>query len=195
MKFGYLDFSAPRRTLSNRNFAIYTAGNSISLIGMWVQRLAVAWLIWELTESGVWLGIIAMAEFIPTFLVTPISGVVADRYDRRNIAIIGQCLACLQAILLCFLMAIGKLTPEIIVVLSLLIGVVVAFNQTARLTLVPMMVPRENLTSALAITSVIFNLARFVGPGLAGIIIAYVGIAPAFAFNAIKRHEAHDIAE
>jgi len=186
MRTNFLDFSAPARVLRNRNFALYTAGNSVSLIGMWTQRLAVGWLVWELTESGLWLGAVAMAEFIPTLLLTPVSGVVADRFDRRSIAIIGQCLTCLQAIVLCVLTAMGMITPELIIVLTLLASVVIAFNQTARLTLVPMMVPREHLTSALAITSVIFNLARFVGPGLAGVIIKFWGAAFAFGFNALS---------
>ncbi len=178
--------STALNTLKNRNFGIYTAGNTVSLIGMWAQRIAVGVLIWELTGSAAWLGTVAVAEFVPIFFLSPLGGVLADRYDRRRILITCLSVSLLQALLLCLLTAFDLITPELVVLLSAVAGTVFALNTTARLTLVPMMLPRDLLSSAIAITSVIFNLARFIGPFLGGLIIAQFGIAFAFGFNAVS---------
>ncbi len=172
------------RALRHRNFALYTAGNSFSLIGMWVQRLALGWLVWELTGSGAWLGLVAFAEFLPNFFITPFGGVLADRVDRRKLIIVVQSLAGLQAAILCALTAFDLITAPLIVILSVYSGIVFAFGQAARLALVPSLIPRADLASAIAITSVIFNVARFLGPALAGIVISYFGLAAAFGLNA-----------
>ena len=173
-------------TLKNRNFGIYTAGNTLSLIGMWAQRIAVGVLIWELTGSAAWLGTVAVAEFIPIFFLSPLGGVLADRYDRRRILMVCLSVSLVQALLLCVFTAFDIITPEMVVVLSAVAGAVFALNTTARLTLVPMMLPRELLGSAIAITSVIFNIARFIGPFVGGLIIAQFGIATAFGFNSLS---------
>ncbi|MCA9271269.1 MAG: MFS transporter, partial [Planctomycetales bacterium] len=82
MRFLSFDTAALARAFAVRNFALYTAGSSISQIGMWVQRLAIGWLVWDLTKSGVWLGAVAIAEFLPTIVITPFGGVLSDRLDR-----------------------------------------------------------------------------------------------------------------
>jgi MFS family permease len=181
-RFG--DFSAIRGAFSNRNFAIYAAGNSISLIGLWVQRLAVGWLTWQLTESGFWLGAVAFVDLFPVVVLGPFAGVVADRVDRRLISLVCQSLALIQALVMCALTAFGWITIESLFGLTLFLGIVVAFHQPARLSLVPSLVRPEDLTAAIAISSVMFNMARFVGPAVAGIIITIAGIAPTFGFNA-----------
>lgn len=177
-------FAAFRRTLSNRNFAMFTAGSLVSVIGTWMQRVAVGWLTWELTHSAAWLGAVAAAEFMPTIVIAPIVGALADRYDRRAIALIGQVLATIQAAALAVMTATGLITPVWIFLLQLFAGIVQPATQTARLVLVPSLVPRENLGNAVAITSMTFNTARILGPMLSGFMIATVGAGYSFALNA-----------
>jgi MFS family permease len=184
-RFG-IDFSAVRETLSNRNFRIFTAGNAVSLLGTWVQRMAVGWLTWELTKSGAWLGAVAMAEFIPVIVLAPITGVIADRFDRRKIAMVGQCFALVQSAALAVLTISGHITPLLIFLLQLAAGVVQPLIQTARLVLVPMMLPKERVGNAVAITSLIFNSARILGPAVSGVIITAVGVGWSFALNAFS---------
>ncbi len=186
MKRPIIDTSGLRRAFAIRNFTLYTAGNTLSLTGMWVQRLAVGWLMWELTESGAWLGAIAIAEFLPIMLLTPLGGVVADRFDRQRVSLIAQSFACGQAVLLWTLTLAEGMTPEILVALMALGGVANAMNQAARVTLVVNMVPRDVMSTAIAINSIIFNVARIVGPAVAGALIAFTDIAWAFLFNAIS---------
>jgi len=179
-------FAALRRTLSNRNFAMFTAGSLVSVIGTWMQRVAVGWVTWELTGSAAWLGAVAAAEFMPTIVIAPVVGALADRYDRRAIALIGQVLATVQAVVLAVLTMTGFITPLLIFLLQLASGIVQPATQTARLVLVPSLVPRENLGNAVAITSLTFNTARIVGPGLSGLMIATAGAGFSFAANAVS---------
>ena len=180
------NFSKVVQAFRIRNFALYTAGNSLSLIGMWIQRLAVGWLIWELTESGIWLGAIAIAEFIPILLLTPIGGVVADRFDRLRIARIAQVFACLQALSLWALTSYGLITPHILVALTTVAGITNAMNQAARVTLVVNMVPRHLMSTAIALNSIIFNVARIIGPATAGVIIFLTNVSWAFFLIALS---------
>lgn len=184
MNRSLFDFSGLRQAFAIRNFALYTAGNTLSLTGMWVQRLAVGWLMWELTESGAWLGAIAIAEFLPIIILTPLGGVIADRFDRLRISIIAQGFACAQAIALWLLTLTGHISPELLVLLMSVGGITNAMNQAARVTLVVNMVPREVMSTAIAISSIIFNVARIIGPAIAGILIATTDIAWAFFVNA-----------
>ncbi len=186
MKRSLFDFSALGRAFAIRNFALYTTGNALSLIGMWVQRLAVGWLMWELTESGAWLGAIAMAEFLPIIVLTPFGGVVADRFDRLRVSIIAQSFACAQAVALWVLTVADGITPQLLVALMMVGGVTMAMNQAARVTLVVNMVPREVMSTAIAINSIIFNVARIIGPAIAGALIFYTDIAWAFLVNALS---------
>ena len=179
---GFANFA---RVLRNPNFGIYTAGHSISLIGSWMQRIATGWLAWELTGSGAWLGLVAFADLFPTAVVGPIAGAAADRWDRLAVTKVSQALSCLQAVALCALTASGQITIALLVLLTAFNGIVTAFNQPARLALVPALLPRSDLPSAVAINSIIFNLARFIGPAVAGILIATAGAAAAFAANAV----------
>ncbi len=179
------NLAAIAQVFSNRNYAIYATGNSISLIGLWVQRLGVGWLAWNLTHSGFWLGAVAFADLFPVVVIGLLGGVLADRYDRRKILLIGQTLALVQATTLWALTALGLIGIELLFGLSLFLGVVVALIQSARLSLVPSLVRPSDMAGAVAIGAVIFNLARFIGPGLAGVLIYLFGVATAFAFNAV----------
>ena len=185
MSFDF-DFSALRSTLANRNFAIFTAGNGISVIGSWMQRVAVGWLTWDLTHSPAWLGAVAMAEFLPVVFLAPLTGVMADRFDRRRIAVIGQILATVQAAGLAAFTLTGHITPGLIFALQILSGLVQPMIQTARLVLVPTLVPRENVGHAIAITSMVFNITRILGPAVSGVMIATIGPGYSFAFNAVS---------
>jgi MFS family permease len=153
---------------------------------MWMQRIAVGWLTWQLTQSGMWLGIVAFAEFIPVVIVGPFAGAVADRMDRLAIVRISQSLSMVQAMALCLLTATGHITIWMLVALSAAQGILVAFNQPSRLALVSSLVSENDLAGAVAINSIGFNLARFVGPMLAGPAILLSGPAGAFFANAIS---------
>ncbi|GGE50167.1 MFS transporter [Agaricicola taiwanensis] len=177
-------FSNFGRVLRNPNFGIYTAGNAVSLIGTWMQRITTGWLAWQLTQSGGWLGLVAFADLFPTVIIGPIAGAAADRWDRLAVTKISQVLSCVQALALFALTATGHITIELLLALTALQGVIAAFNQPARLALIPALLPRADLASAVAINSIIFNLARFIGPALAGILIATAGASVAFATNA-----------
>lgn len=169
----------------HRNYRVYAAGNSISLVGLWMQRIATGWLAWEMTGSGAWLGAIVFADLFPTVIFGPLGGAVADRWSRLRILTIGQWLAMLQAITLFVLLISGWLTIWVLLGLSIFLGIVAAFNQPARISLYPALVPRRDLPTAVATNSVIFNLARFIGPAMAGMTIVSFGVAATFAFNAI----------
>jgi MFS family permease len=171
------------RALAHRNFAVYTAGNSVSLIGTWMQRVAVGWLTWQLTESGAWLGLIAFADLFPTILIGPIAGAVADRFVRLTLNNVTMWLALLQAGTLFALTLTGLIDVWLLFGLTAFLGVTSAFNQPARLALISSLVPRPELATAVAVNSVTVNTARFIGPALAGLLIVTVGVAAAFALN------------
>jgi MFS family permease len=172
--------------LRNPNFGIYSLGSAVSLIGMWMQRIAIGWLTWKLTESGFWLGVMAFADFFPVILIAPIAGAAADRWDRLRVVKTSQAILLVQATALFALTVSGHVTVGWLVALTAFQGIVVAFNQPARLALVPSLVPHTDLGPAVAINSVIFNLARFIGPVFAGFAIVWSGVAAAFAANALS---------
>ncbi len=174
------------RAMRHRNYRRYVGGDGISLIGDWVQRVAVGWLAWELTHSGLWLGIIAMTELFPSILFAPLGGALADKWDRRKIAIVAEFILMSQAIALAVFTWTEIIDIWILASLTLMRGVVNAGSHPARQALVPSLVPSSELSSAIAFNSMVFNVARFIGPAVAGLIIANFGIAPAFAYNALS---------
>jgi predicted MFS family arabinose efflux permease len=174
------------RTLAHPNFGTYVAGNSVSLIGTWMQRIGVGWLAWELSHSGAVLGLVAFADLFPTVVIGPFGGALADRVDRLRMIKIAQSLIMAQSLVLFVLTATGLITVPLLLALVLFSGVVIGFNQPARLALVPSLVPRRDLATAVAINSIVFNSARFIGPALAGLVIVGLGIAAVFAFNALS---------
>jgi predicted MFS family arabinose efflux permease len=174
------------QTLANPSFGTYVAGNSISLIGTWMQRIGVGWLAWELSQSGAVLGLVAFADLFPTVVIGPFGGALADRVDRLRVIKIAQLLIMAQSLALFALTASGLITVPLLLALVLFSGVVIGFNQPARLALVPSLVPRRDLATAVAINSIVFNAARFVGPALAGVAIVGFGISAVFLFNALS---------
>lgn len=173
-----------RRALAIRNYRIFAAGTALSHIGTWVQRLALGWLTWKLTHSGAWLGIISSADLFPTVVLAPITGAMADRVDRLRMMQTTQSLLLLQAAALAALTLTGAVTIEWLVGLALFGGVVTSFNQPVRLAIVPSLVDRESLSAAIAINSLMFNIARFAGPVIAGWVIDFVSVGAAFVVNA-----------
>jgi MFS family permease len=170
----------------NTTYGIYAAGNAVSLIGTWMQRISVSWLTWEMTHSGLWLGVMAFADFFPGLIVGPLAGAFADRSDQLTVVKSSQVVSLLQATALFALTAAHHLNIWGLVALTAFQGAVVAFNQPARLALVPSLVAERDLAPAVAINSVIFNLARFVGPMTAGLVIVWLGVAASFAANAVS---------
>ncbi len=173
-------------TLRSPNYGSYVVGNGISLVGTWMQRIAVGWLAWNLTGSAFWLGLIAFADLFPAVIIGPLGGAFADRLDRLRLVKMSQILSCAQAAMLFALTVTDTIDIRAIVLLSLFLGIVTALNQPARLALVPSLVEPRNLNAAIGINSVIFNLARFIGPAIAGGIIAGGHVAWVFALNVLS---------
>jgi predicted MFS family arabinose efflux permease len=182
-RFANLD--AITAALKQRNFAWYFAGSSIGLVGIWGQRLTISWLAWEFTGSGFWLGVVVAADLLPTIFFAPIAGVVADRVNRHRMMFTTQFLGMLQALTLAALAFSGLLDIWWLVGLTMFIGIVWAFNTAARLSMVPNLLEPQHVPSAVAMDSAIFNLARFIGPMVAGYLIAGVGAGPTFLINGI----------
>lgn len=179
-------FENALRALGERNYRIYTVGNAISLIGTWLQRIAVGWLAWQLSHSTTWLGIVALATTAPGFALSPLAGSLADRVDRVRMIWWSQVTAMTIAAALALLTYTGAITIISLFLLSLALGAANAFNQPARLALVSNLVPLPLLGSAVALNSLVFNTARFIGPAIAGVTIANASVALAFLLNALS---------
>lgn len=171
--------------LKNPLFRRYIIGNGLSLVGVWIQRVALGWLTWELTHSGFWLGAIAFADLFPSLVIGPFAGVWADRYDRRNILLLTQSLSAVLALILFLLVLWQAIGVEWLFILSLGLGITTSIGLPARLALVPMLVDKASMPAAVALNSVIFNTARFVGPMIAGALIAWADISLAFLLNGV----------
>lgn len=171
--------------MGHYNFRWYIWGSFIALIGIWAQRLTVGWLAWELTHSGFWLGLVAFADLFPTVLLTPIAGVIADRVNRRKMMFNTQFLGMVQAFILAALAFTGNITIWVLVALNFFIGCVWAFNTAARLSMVPNLMEREIVPAAISMDSAMFNLARFIGPAIAGFLFAAYGAGVSFLINGI----------
>ena len=173
------------RVLKIANYRNYTVGNFASQLGMWVQRIAIAWLTWTLTESPLWLGIMAMADFMPNLVFAPLAGALADRLDRlkaiRFYMVISACLSGAIAALT----VTDLITVHILLVLVLLNGIAMSFNYPVRLSIIHALVGHESLTTAISINAIVFNIARIGGPALSGQMINHLGIGSAVAFTVV----------
>jgi MFS family permease len=178
-------FASLRAAFSNRNYAIYTAGNCLSLVGFWMQRIAVSWLAWELSHSEFWVGAVAFAEIVPLILVGPLFGVWADRINRKKMAILLQSMMALQAAVLFLALRTGWFTIGWLFALTLIEGCIHAAYQPVRLALIPNLVRKSDLVAAAAFTAVTFNVARFAGPAVGGLVIVWSSPAWAILLNSI----------
>lgn len=175
------------RALRNRNYFLFFSGQGISQIGTQMQRIAISWLVYRLTNSVLLLGVIGFTNQIPTFLLSPVAGVFADRWNRHRTLVVTQTLAMLQALILAILVMSDKIQIWQIVVLGTMLGVVNAFDTPVRQAFVIDMVERkEDLGNAIALNSSLVNGARFWGPAIAGILISLVGEGMCFLLNAIS---------
>jgi MFS family permease len=175
------------RALAHRNYRLFFYGQSVSLVGTWITRVAISWLVYRLTGSKLLLGIVSFAGQIPTLLLAPLAGVVVDRHNRRRILIWTQAGSLAQSVLLAVLTLLDLITVPQLVVLQLVQGVINAFDTPARQALVVEMVTdRSDVPNAIALNSSMVNGSRVIGPAVGGVIIAAVGEGWCFAIDAVS---------
>jgi MFS family permease len=175
------------RALRHRNFRLFFSGQSISLIGSWMTRIATSWLVYRLTGSALLLGIVGFSGQILTFLLAPFAGVLVDRLDRRKLLVWTQVLAALQSLAMAALTLAHIITVPEIIALSALQGLINAFDMPGRQSfLVQMVEDKADLGNAIALNSSMVNVARLIGPALAGIVIGAVGEGYCFAIDGIS---------
>jgi MFS family permease len=166
------------------NFRLYLAGQAVSLTGTWMQVVAQSWLVLQLTGSGALLGLVAAAQFLPVLLLGPYGGLVADRADKRRLLMGTQSVLGVLALVLGLLTVTHVVRLWIVFVLAVALGTVNSVDQPTRQTFVPEMVGRERLQNAVSLNSVMTNAARAIGPAVAGVLIATVGVGVCFLANA-----------
>jgi MFS family permease len=175
------------RAFKSRNYRLYFSGQSVSLIGTWMQKTAVSWVIYSLTHSPLMLGVTLFASQFPSFLFSLLGGVVSDRYNRYKVLLITQIASMVQAVLLTLLIFTKHYVVWEILALSVLLGIINAFDVPARQSLVYEMIEDKNdLPNALALNSSMVNLSRLIGPGIAGIVLEKLGDDVCFLLNALS---------
>ncbi len=175
------------RALRYRNFRIFFFGQGISLIGTWMQYVAMSWLVYKMTNSAFMLGVVGFASQIPTFILSPFTGVIADRHNRYKILLFTQALAMLQAFILAFLTLTGNIAVWHIIVMGIFLGCINSLDIPARHSFILQMIEeKENLGNAIALNSMMFNFARLIGPSIAGVLIAITGEGACFLINAVS---------
>jgi MFS family permease len=171
--------------LRNRNFLIYLSGSTVSLHGLWIYRVALGWYAWQLTGSELWVGIIAFTQFAPAVIFGPLFGVLADRFNRRKASMLINTASVFNMLVLSSLTFLGQVDIRVLAASSVVQGILDGAHTPVRMTLVPSIVSRAQLHSAIASNSIAFNVSRFVGPAIAGFIIATWGVGTAFAVNGV----------
>ncbi|MGH7726350.1 MAG: MFS transporter, partial [Candidatus Eiseniibacteriota bacterium] len=171
--------------LLSRNYRLYWVGQAISLIGTWMQTVAVGWLVWRISHSPFLLGLVGVCGMLPILAFSLLGGVVSDRFVRLRVILITQILSMLQAFALAALVTFGTPRVEVVLGLVAVMGVINAFDLPARQSFLAETVDADVLPNAIALHSTIFNAARLLGPALAGLILATLGEAPCFWINAV----------
>lgn len=175
------------RAFNNRNYALFFCGQSISQIGTWMQRTAVSWVVYSLTHSTFMLGMAVFAQQFPSFLLSLFGGIVADRHSRYKILLITQTASMIQAVLLAILILTNHYVIWEILALSVILGIVNAFDVPARQPMIHEMVNnKEDIANALALNSAMVNMARLIGPALSGIVLEKFGAGICFSLNALS---------
>lgn len=175
------------RALKYKNYRLFFGGQSISLVGMWMQSIAMSWLVYRLTNSAMLLGVIGFVNQIPSFILSPIAGVYADRWNRRYMLIGTQSLLMVQSLTLAGLVISGVVAVWHLVALAFFSGMINAFDAPARQSFVVDMIEQKNdLGNAIALNSAIFNGSRLIGPSLAGLIITAAGEGICFLINGLS---------
>ena len=173
------------RALRHRNYRVFMSGQAVSLIGTWMQNLSQSWLVYRLTGSELLVSLVGFCSHLPVLLIGPVAGIAADRVSRYRIVLVTQICLMIQALVLAVLTLTGRITAGRVFALAILWGVIHAFDVPARQALFIHMVGREDLLNAIALNSVIFNMARMVGPAVAGLLIAAIGEGACFLLNAL----------
>jgi len=174
------------RALRNRNYRIFFGGQLTSMLGTWMQTTVQAWLVFQMSHSATWLGLIAFCMQFSSFAVAPYAGVIADRFDRRKVLLWTEWIAALQAFLLAALVLSGHVELWQIAILSVILGVINAFELTARHSFVIEISGKSDLSSAIVCNSVIINSSRLAGPAMAGIGIVWLGEGWCFVINGLS---------
>ena len=174
------------RSLRERDFRLYFTGQSVSFVGTWVQQVALSWIAYQLTGSAFVLGLVTFAGQIPRLLLSPLGGILADRFSHRKILVATQLIEMMVAALLAILSAGGNLSAEVLVGASLAVGIAVAFEMPARHAFISEIVQnRNNVSNAIALNSISFNAARLLGPAVGGVMLAAFGEETCFGANAL----------
>jgi MFS family permease len=175
------------RALQHRNFRLFFCGQSISLVGTWMQRVAMGWLIYRLTDSALLLGVIGFSSQFPTFVVSPVAGVLADRWNRHRILIYTQALSMAQALTLALLVLTDVIRVWHIILLSIVLGLINAFDMPVRQSfMVEMVEDKKDLGNAIALNSSMVNGAQMIGPSVAGLLIALTNEGVCFLINGLS---------
>jgi MFS family permease len=175
------------RALQHKNYRLFFSGQSVSLIGTWMTRIATSWLVYRLTGSALLLGIVGFAGQIPSFILAPFAGVLVDRWNRHHLLVITQVLALLQSLAMALLALTGLIKIWHVIALSVFQGLINAFDMPARQAFVVEMVERrEDLANAIALNSSMVNAARLLGPSIGGVVIAAFGEGWCFMIDAIS---------
>ena len=172
--------------LSFRDFRLFWFGQLISLSGTWMQSVAQGWLVYSLTKSPFYLGMIAAANSLPILLFTLVGGVIADRFPKRNLLLVTQALSVIPALLLGILTSIHSATVWHVAVLAFFLGTINAIDIPTRQSFLAEMVGKGHIVNAIALNSAAFNGARIIGPMIAGLTISYLGIPACFFLNAVS---------
>jgi len=175
------------RSFKYKNYRLFFGGQGISLIGTWMQRIAMPWLVYHMTGSALLLGVVSFAGQVPTFLLAPVAGVLTDRWNRYYLLIAAQVLAMIQAVVFTILFYADVLQMWHIFILSVVWGIFNAFDVPSRHSfVVDMVLEKEDLGNAIALNSLMFNGARLIGPSIAGIMLATAGEGICFLINSIS---------
>jgi MFS family permease len=172
--------------LRHRNYRLFFGGQGISLIGTWMQRIAMWWLVYRLTNSPFLLGVVGFTGQIPIFLLTPFAGVLADRMNRQRVLVVTQTLAMIQAFILALFVLTGTIAVWHIIFLSIFLGLIDAFDMPVRQSFMVEIVQTKDLGNAIALNSSIVNSAQLLGPSIAGLLIASMGEGMCFLLNGIS---------
>lgn len=180
-------FTHAFRALTHRNYRLFFAGQATSLVGTWIARIAMGWLVLRLTHSAFMLGLVSFTSLAPTFLLTPVGGIIADRYRRLPILLCTQFVLMITSFALAYFAIRGTITVHHAIVLGAIQGLCNAFDIPARQAFVVEMVEGPaDLSSAIAMNSMIFNSARLIGPSIAGALISIVDVGPCFLIDGIS---------
>ena len=183
------------RALRHRNYRLFFAGQTVSLVGTWITRVATAWLVYRLTGSVLLLGVVSFCGQIPTLVLAPVAGVLVDRWNRHRILLVTQVLSMVQSFALAGLSFAGIIKVRDVLLLQIAQGIINAFDTPARQSFVVEMVEdRADLPNAIALNSSMVNLSRVIGPSIGGVIIAAVGEAWCFTIDGGVVHRRHRIA-